>query len=416
MEIKKININKYKSIIEPIQIADISNFNILVGHNNAGKTNLLDAFELFFCFDEEKLKRNKMDLEIDLEINQKEYHLSIKNNSLNHPFKEEEYKNIKNRIIRTSQSIPLEEIAKNKLKRFKSDYPEEYFKFSKIIENNFEEIQMSEDLFTLNVLTKKGVKPLKRMGEGFKRLFVMLFYIFNPEYKIILIDEPELHLHPSLIKKFLKIISNLDQDKQILMTTHHPTFVQAKFLDKIWRVSRNLSQSTTVHKFGPKNFLKLDRFVQEINDENSAMLFADKVLLLEGISDYILMRNLIDKFYKKPKEIKIVHTGGFGDIELYEKICKIFNIPYLAMLDEDVLNSFGKKKFQNENLSKLEIKNLLKKENIYVLSGSLEDNYPKKYQTEKTKPLNAVLAGNKITENDFNSLKMKEIKEIIENL
>lgn len=409
MQINWLEIKNYKSIVDPIKI-QIDDLNILVGSNNAGKTNILDALEFFFNPESKDLKREEAEIKLGINVNNKDRTLIYSANNFNFDFKEK-----LSGLIRIDHNVPLNEIATKKLKIFKTDYPQYYKEFSTILERYFKNIHISEDLFQANVQTDTGTKSLQRMGDGFKRLFVMLFYLYHPDYKIILINEPELHLHPSVIKKFLKIITAKKTKKQIIMTTHHPTFVQAKLLPKTWRVTRNENHSTTVDKFNEKK-IKIERFVQEINDDNSAMLFADKVLIVEGISDSILMRSLIDKFYNKTKDIKVVYSGGVGDIDLYENICKIFNIPYLIMIDGDGLQGIWKKRY-GEKFCPKEIKcKKLKEKNIFVLEGSLEDNYPKKYQNKDTKPLNALVAGNLITDEDFQSKKMSNLREVIENL
>lgn len=409
MKFKKIRIKNYKSITEEILIDDFSKFNVLVGPNNAGKTNVLDAFEVFFNTKSTELRREKAGIELTIENNKKSQKFTY-NGGINNLEIEKEDK-----LVRINHSVSLKDLATEKLSDFQDNYEKEYEKFSKTLEKYFQDIQISQELFRANVETKTGRESLKRMGDGFKRLFIILFYLYHPYYEIMLIDEPELHLHPTVIKKFLKILDD-HKGTQVIMTTHHPTMVQAKFLDKTWRVARNKNQSTAIYKFNQDKLdINIDRFVQEINDDNSAMLFADKALLVEGVSDSILMRGLIDKFYEKSEDIKVVYTGGVGDIDLYEKVCKIFNIPYRIMIDGDMLGLYWSKKFGKERqASERKKRELLEDRNIFVLDGDLEDNYPKKYQKKDTKPLNALLATSMITRKDFS--KMKELKRVIANL
>ncbi len=414
MKIKQLNIKKYKTI-EGESIKKFSKFNILVGPNNAGKTNFLDSFEVFFN-QSKSLKRLNSDIELKLEIDGKLKTIVYKNGKLNYNFSKDEYLKIKKAIKRIDDQNSLEKLVTKELEKFKINHPEKYKEFIEIIENYFQNIQINEDLFKANVKINSDQEPIKRMGAGFKRLFVILFYLFHPECQILLIDEPELHLHPSVIKKFLKILDNNNLNTKILMTTHHPTFVQAKFLDKIWRVARDSEGKTKIYKFKKKMDLETDRFIQEINDDNSAMLFSDKVLLVEGVSDSILMRGLIDKFLDNGKDIKVVYTGGLGDIELYEKVCCIYDIPYLIMVDGDGLNYIFEKKFGKRKVNDNQKRKLLKEKNIFVLKGALENNYPKKYQFKETKPLNALIASKNIKKEDYQSSKMKHLREVIENI
>ncbi len=415
MHIEEVVINHYKSIKEPLHLRDFFNFHILVGPNNAGKTNILDAINLFF---EEDLESDRFfdkdaDIKITVRANSKRYFLTYKSGSLSNPSEV----NFKDCFIRINDRIDYSRVVDN-LKGFKENYPIEYKEFSKVLEKYFKEIEINEELFLYNIYADKKTRSVRRMGEGFKRLFVILFYIFHPQYKIILIDEPEIHLHPSIIKKFLYFLEKNHYGKQILFTTHHPTFIQAKYLPNVWRIARNDNKSTSLFGFHEKD-VDLDRLVQEINDDNSGMLFADKVLLVEGVSDAIFMREMINRFYRKDKDIKVVYTRGKGSVDLYASLCDIFNIPYALMLDSDALNSaalhrlekfpkFYRKQSHNEKID------ALKKLEIFILEKDLEHTYPTRYKNKEAKPLAALLVSQKITDKDLDSSPMKTIKEILE--
>ena len=62
------------------------------------------------------------------------------------------------------------------------------------------------------------------------------------------------------------------------------------------------------------------------------------------------------------------------------------------------------------------IKNL-KKYSIYILpNGDLEANYPRRYQNEDSKSLNALRAARQIRQSDFDGREMTNLKEIINSL
>lgn len=417
MRLEEVTINHYKSIKDPVHLREFSNFHILVGPNNAGKTNILDAINLFFdeTLEEERFLDKDADVQAVISVKGKKHTLSYKNGQLlkpNNLYLQESF-------IRIGDKINYSLIA-DSLKKFKEDYPQKYKKFSSTIESYFKEIEINEELFVFNIYADDKKRSSKRIGAGFKRLFVILFYLFHPRYKIILIDEPETHLHPSIIRKFLHILEESNLGKQIFFTTHHPSFVQAKYLPYIWRITRNQNRSTCVHGFYKKN-INLNRFIQEINDDNSGMLFADKVLLVEGISDRIFMRNLLNKYYKKDKDIKVVYTSGKGSIGIYSVLCEIFDIPYAIMLDKDAINSSSLEKVKNfpkigKNTSFSEKIKKLKEKEIFILERDLEQTYPLRYKNKESKPLAALYVSQKITEKDLEEECMRTIKEILETI
>jgi predicted ATP-dependent endonuclease of OLD family len=411
MRVKEISINKYKSVTQPLTIKDFSNLHILVGPNNAGKTNILDALNLFFeeNLNQERFFDLKADIRIVLAHENKEEILECKGNELKQSL-------FSDKFIRISNSSSLYDSVPKQLELFEKNYPSEYSLFSQCLHGYFKDIEINQELF----LADHAQRPMKRMGEGFKRLFVILFYLFYPRYDIILIDEPELHLHPSVIKKLLAILAQENLDNQVFLTTHHPAFIQADYLKNVWRVTRNENESTTVYGF-PDTEIVLDRFIQEINDENSDMLFCDKVFLVEGVSDYIFMREMFKKFYLKEKDIKVVYTGGQGSIDVYSDFCEYFKIPYAVMLDRDALDSPSLKRVRKYPLMEKSLRNdekikILKEKEIFLLEKSLEEVYPLKYSSKETKPLTAIHVSRRITRKDLESKTMKIIKEILEKI
>ncbi len=421
MQIKKLSINQYKSITDPVKIENFSNLHILVGPNNAGKTNVLDAIHLFFDPepDSERFLDKDSDIEISLSFNEENY--SFRNTGGVFQGDGEKIKDAQSRFARIKGSdSSIYSLIPEKLKEFKENHPRDYQLFSNSLREYFKDVEISEELFVLSVRADHANRPIRRMGEGFKRLFVILFYIFHPQYDIILIDEPEMHLHPSIIRKFLLILAEKKLNNQIFLTTHHPTFVQADYLKYIWRVTRNENESTSIYGF-PDKKVNIDRFVQEINDDNSGMLFSDKVLLVEGVSDYIFMREILKKFYKKDKEVKVVYCGGKGSIDIYSELCEYFKIPYAVMLDRDALNSFSLQRVKKhpkikENLPDNEKIKILKEKEIFILEKKLEDVFPRKYKRKETKPLTSLYVSRKITERDLNDKKMSLIKDILDKI
>ena len=258
---------------------------------------------------------------------------------------------------------------------------------------------------------------IDRLGGGFRRVLVMLMYALHPDYSVVLIDEPEIHLHPGLIKRLLKIFTGGTMN-QMIVTSHSPLFINAYTLPHVYRVLKD-EEGSHVYSLAQKpGHLNQRRLVQEINADNMEMFFADKVLLVEGVSDRILMRGLIDRFYTGPYDIKVIHTQGKTNIESYIELMRIFHIPYLVMLDRDALAAMaGQSGLAGWRHPSPELYAELRKRNIAVLdNGSIEQNYPRNYQRQDSKPLNALYAAANITPAEFASPQMKNLRSLIEQL
>ena len=55
-------------------------------------------------------------------------------------------------------------------------------------------------------------------------LFLETLASLSGDRIIVLVDEPELHLHPSLQEKFTEYLKKLSEDKQVFVSTHSPYF------------------------------------------------------------------------------------------------------------------------------------------------------------------------------------------------
>lgn len=64
------------------------------------------------------------------------------------------------------------------------------------------------------------------MGEGIVSIFAIIdsLYDSNPG-EVIVIDEPELSLHPALQKRVFSLLKEYSKDRQIIISTHSPYFV-----------------------------------------------------------------------------------------------------------------------------------------------------------------------------------------------
>lgn len=72
--------------------------------------------------------------------------------------------------------------------------------------------------------------PIKDIGSGYEMVFTLLYSYYLAEQTgkklILLIDEPELHLHPKLQGDFADLLLEFSKDSQIFITTHSPLFVK----------------------------------------------------------------------------------------------------------------------------------------------------------------------------------------------
>jgi len=133
-------------------------------------------------------------------------------------------------------------------------------------------------------------------------------------FPILVIEEPEAHLHPSMQYEFLKYISNSKKNnvRQVFITTHSPNITASISLDNIICLHRDASEKLNIGYLGDafsnsSEDIKSKAYVQRFLDTTKAdMLFARNIILVEGITEQLL----IPIFYKYlGKDLEKEHTS-----------------------------------------------------------------------------------------------------------
>ena len=85
--------------------------------------------------------------------------------------------------------------------------------------------------FTIDsVPTGKGVAAsIVNEGFGINQLVYMLTICLYSRYKIVAIEEPEIHLHPSMVRELAITLAEIavEKDRRLIVSTHSETFVVA---------------------------------------------------------------------------------------------------------------------------------------------------------------------------------------------
>lgn len=122
-------------------------------------------------------------------------------------------------------------------------------------------------------------------------------------FPILLIEEPEAHLHPALQYNFLKFlkeeVTHQEVSRQIFITTHSTQITSAVGLDPIICLERSEGSQPTP-KYPGRVFSDDDqqskKYVERFLDATkSAMLFAKSVLMVEGMAEQILLPVLAER-------------------------------------------------------------------------------------------------------------------------
>lgn len=158
-------------------------------------------------------------------------------------------------------------------------------------------------------------RPVSRLGAGIGESFVILLLSklaqeLDPPIDVVLLEEPELHLHPSLQRRLIDRLGKADV--QLVTSTHSPTVVDA-FFRRGSRVIRTKYQGSAGRITAqPVAGTREARLLLDAIGASPADLFlADKVLWVEGASDIPVFKAWISKAPSfRAQNVSVISIGG----------------------------------------------------------------------------------------------------------
>ena len=85
--------------------------------------------------------------------------------------------------------------------------------------------------FTIDTIPLDGGTPVSIVNEGFgiNQLVYLLTVCLHSPFKIVAVEEPEIHLHPTLVRKLAHAMAEIavKENRRLIVSTHSETFVVA---------------------------------------------------------------------------------------------------------------------------------------------------------------------------------------------
>lgn len=198
-------------------------------------------------------------------------------------------------------------------------------------------------------------KDVSSLGHGAQRSIQMTLIRHLADLKLIaqqnrtttllLIDEPELYLHPQaieILRKSLNILSS--QGYQVIFSTHSPFMITQKDVSNTVLVRKNDILGTYKRKT-----LKSAIPLVELNaphqltllyslSNSSNILFSEKVILAEGKTEIKLLPILVEKVTNKTilhHKTALVKLDGSGNTKKSIQVLNAMDLPTKAIVDLD---------------------------------------------------------------------------------
>src|SRR5699024_5028616 len=141
-------------------------------------------------------------------------------------------------------------------------------------------------------------------GEGLLSIFTIVDALYDSQPKeTIIIDEPELSLHPALQKRLFKVLDEFSKDRQIVISTHSPYFINWQSLINGGSIARviNNGSGTTIYNLNESVKSNLKGLINNLFnphilglDANEIFFLDEKIILVEGQEDVIYFNRIVD--------------------------------------------------------------------------------------------------------------------------
>ncbi len=182
---------------------------------------------------------------------------------------------------------------------------------------------------------QKRLSPVEDLGNGMKSIYMLSLlesYIEDEKRipSIIIVEYPELFLHPSLQKTASKILYRLSKKNQVIFTTHSPNMVANFTKGQICQMVLDKEDYSVARQNAD-----IDDILNDLGYSANDFLNVDFVFIVEGKQDKTRFPLLLEKYYsdlhdKKGElsRISIITTNSCTNIKTYANL-KYMNQLYL---------------------------------------------------------------------------------------
>ncbi len=218
-------------------------------------------------------------------------------------------------------------------------------------------------------LEKLGEVDVLNCGTGIQSMVIMAMLqtyadLQKQENSILLIEEPEVYLHPELQRKMFSVLRKIAERTQVIYTTHSPIMISDLWIDDSVRLITRTNGVTVISD------IDIEGVIRELGIRYEDILNPKVVIFVEGHSDISFYKRVIKLKYphlysRLDAHIKFIDTGGFRNIHVFALMNILFSANVMAHFYM-IADSDGKTREQRKAEICKDIKDRIKEHNFTV--------------------------------------------------
>lgn len=187
---------------------------------------------------------------------------------------------------------------------------------------------------------------LRDEGHGLRELVVLLTATYRSDWSLLVVDEPELHLYPSMARIWLAELERECRatDRRALIVTHEPQLVRptsAEHLDALWIFRHGRAPANVGTAVLPAQRDRVTASLRENPSLISDLAFSPRPVLVEGVHDVAALTTALNRVAppESVAQTDLIPTGGSSGVAMWYEIANNLGLEVRAVADLDALFS-----------------------------------------------------------------------------
>lgn len=185
---------------------------------------------------------------------------------------------------------------------------------------------------------------LREEGHGLRELVILLTAVYRTDWDLLLIDEPELHLHPSLSRLWLQELQEecRSSGRRALVITHEPRLLTPTTwvdMSAIWVTQPQKRPVRLGAQVPTRRRADIEQSLSENPQLVGDLVFSPRPVLVEGVGDVAALRTTASRVCAREAvaQTDFIACGGKSKIPLWLRIAQDASLDVRVIADLDAL-------------------------------------------------------------------------------